>query len=76
MSTARSRLGKQATKATNELHKISGIATDGRKKVHRVERNVERFIQKRPLKSVLVAAGVGLLVGGIWMRRRPRVPLT
>jgi ElaB/YqjD/DUF883 family membrane-anchored ribosome-binding protein len=41
----------------------------GRGKVHRAERAVEHFIQRCPLKSVLIAAGVGLVLGGFWFRR-------
>jgi len=41
----------------------------GRDKVHEVERTIEEYIRERPVKSVLIAAGVGLLFGRFWMRR-------
>jgi ElaB/YqjD/DUF883 family membrane-anchored ribosome-binding protein len=41
----------------------------GRDKVHGVESAFEQYIRERPLKSVLIAAGIGLLVGRFWMRR-------
>jgi ElaB/YqjD/DUF883 family membrane-anchored ribosome-binding protein len=41
----------------------------GRDKVHDVQRTVEQFIREKPVKSVLIAAGVGLLFGRFWMRR-------
>jgi len=41
----------------------------GRDKVEQVERTIEQFIRERPLKTVLIAAGVGLLIGRFWMRR-------
>jgi ElaB/YqjD/DUF883 family membrane-anchored ribosome-binding protein len=41
----------------------------GRAKVHQAESALEHFIQKRPLKSVLIAAGVGALFGSFWLRR-------
>jgi len=41
----------------------------GRDKVQQVERTIEQFIRERPLKTVLIAAGVGLLLGRFWMRR-------
>ena len=41
----------------------------GRGQAENVERTVERFIRARPLGSVLIAAGVGLLFGRFWMRR-------
>ena len=40
----------------------------GRDKVHYTERSVDQFIREQPLKSVLIAAGVGLLLGRFWMR--------
>ena len=40
-----------------------------RERVHRADRDVEQFIRDRPLKSILIAAGVGLLLGAFWMRR-------
>ena len=41
----------------------------GREKVFGVQRTVEQFICEQPVKSVLIAAGVGLLFGRFWMRR-------
>jgi ElaB/YqjD/DUF883 family membrane-anchored ribosome-binding protein len=34
-----------------------------------VEHSFEQFIRQQPLKSLLIAAGVGMLLGGFWMRR-------
>ena len=42
---------------------------EGREKVHQVERTFEQFIRDQPLKSILIAAGVGLVLGRFWMRR-------
>ena len=41
----------------------------GRDNVHGVLCNFEQYVRERPLKSVLIAAGVGLLFGRFWMRR-------
>jgi ElaB/YqjD/DUF883 family membrane-anchored ribosome-binding protein len=41
----------------------------GRDKAHQVERTLAQFILDQPLKSILIAAGVGLLLGRFWMRR-------
>jgi ElaB/YqjD/DUF883 family membrane-anchored ribosome-binding protein len=41
----------------------------GRGKAHDAVCHAEKCISDRPLRSVLVAAGVGLLLGVIWMRR-------
>ena len=47
----------------------SSYCEDKRDKVQQVERSVEQFIRQQPLKSILIAAGVGMLLGGLWMRR-------
>ena len=41
----------------------------GRGKVHQAESAIEHFIQKRPLKAVLIAAGAGVVLAGYWLRR-------
>ena len=41
----------------------------GLDKVHEVERSVESYICKQPVKSVLIAAAAGLIVGRFLMRR-------
>ena len=40
-----------------------------REEVHQVERGFEQFIREQPIKSILIAAGVGLVLGRFWMRR-------
>jgi ElaB/YqjD/DUF883 family membrane-anchored ribosome-binding protein len=40
----------------------------GRKAVRHWEEGVERYIQEKPLRSLLIAAGVGWLIGAIWRR--------
>ena len=42
---------------------------EGRDTVQQVERGFEQYIREQPLKSILIAAGVGLVLGGLWMRR-------
>jgi ElaB/YqjD/DUF883 family membrane-anchored ribosome-binding protein len=41
----------------------------GRGKVRGAACDVEQYVRDRPLKSVLIAAGAGLLFGRFWMRR-------
>ena len=41
----------------------------GRDKVHGVACACEQFVRERPLSSVLMAAGVGWLLGRFWKRR-------
>jgi ElaB/YqjD/DUF883 family membrane-anchored ribosome-binding protein len=40
-----------------------------RDKVHGTLCDFEQYIREQPVKSVLIAAGVGLLFGRFWMRR-------
>jgi ElaB/YqjD/DUF883 family membrane-anchored ribosome-binding protein len=47
----------------------SEYCAEGRDKVQQAEHSVEQFIRQRPFKSILIAAGVGVLLGGLWMRR-------
>jgi len=42
---------------------------EGRGKMRRAERGVVRFIQERPLRSTLIALGVGFVFAGVWFRR-------
>ena len=41
----------------------------GRDKVHGVACACEQFLRARPLSSVLMAAGIGWLLGRFWKRR-------
>jgi len=47
----------------------SGYYEGGRETVQQVERGFEQFVRQQPLKSILIAAGIGMLLGGLWMRR-------
>jgi len=40
----------------------------GRDKVHDVVCTFEQFVRQQPFKSVLIAAGVGWLLGRFWRR--------
>jgi ElaB/YqjD/DUF883 family membrane-anchored ribosome-binding protein len=42
---------------------------EGQERVHQAERTFEQLIGTHPVKSLLIAAGVGLLLGRLWMRR-------
>ena len=44
-------------------------AREGRDKVQQVERSFAQYVREQPLKSILIAAGVGWVVGRFWMRR-------
>ena len=57
-------------------HKLDEIATDaqelygrGRERAVEWKDNVSQYVQDRPMKSVLIAAGVGLALGALLTRR-------
>lgn len=49
--------------------KASEYCEQGRNQVHGVACACEQFLRKRPLRSVLIAAGIGWLLGRFWKRR-------
>lgn len=59
--------------AQETLGQVRDNATEyyrqGRDKVHGVASTFEQYVRERPVKSVLIAAGIGLLFGRFWMRR-------
>ena len=59
--------------AQEKLREVRENATEyyqqGRDNVHGVLCNFEQYVRERPVKSVLIAAGIGLLFGRFWMRR-------
>jgi ElaB/YqjD/DUF883 family membrane-anchored ribosome-binding protein len=59
--------------AQEKLGQVRENATEyyeqGRDNVHGVLCNFEQYVRARPVKSVLIAAGIGLLFGRFWMRR-------
>src|SRR5438045_231972 len=66
-------LGGQARDAANEKYnqlrdQASQYYTQGREAAQEWEQNLEGYIQEQPMKAVLIAAGVGLLLGLLWKR--------
>ena len=49
--------------------KAAEYCEQGRDKVHGVACACEQFLRERPLRSVLMAAGIGWLLGCFWKRR-------
>jgi len=67
-------LGRLATGAAREkLDEARGVATEyyehGRKKAGEYETQVVDYVRTKPLKSILIAAGVGALLGILISRR-------
>ena len=59
--------------AQEKLGQVRENATEyyehGRDKVHGVASTFEQYVRQQPIKSVLIAAGIGLLFGHFWKRR-------
>ena len=66
-------LGSQVRdQAKEKYNQLSDQARDyydqGRQKAQEWEQGLESYIQEKPLQSVLIAAGVGVLLGLLWKR--------
>ena len=42
---------------------------EGRTRIRDAAENVQSRVQDQPLKSLLIAAGIGFFLGALWMRR-------
>ena len=49
--------------------KASVYYEQGQERIHGVACACEQFVRERPLRSVLMAAGIGWLLGRFWIRR-------
>ncbi len=58
--------------ATDKYNQVRDRATDaynqGRDTAEQWEQSLETYVQEKPLQAVLLAAGVGLLLGLLWKR--------
>lgn len=52
----------------NYRQQANEYISEGRETAREWERSLETFVQEKPLQAVLVAAGVGMLLGLIWKR--------
>lgn len=59
-----------ATQKYNEIKDQASIYyNEGRERAAEFEKSLESYVQEKPLKSVLIAAGIGLVLGMVWKRR-------
>jgi ElaB/YqjD/DUF883 family membrane-anchored ribosome-binding protein len=59
----------QAREKYNELSdQAQQYYEQGRRKAEEIEKGLEAYIQEKPLQAVLIAAGVGVLLGLLWKR--------
>jgi len=66
-------LGGQVREAARDKYdQLSGEARafydQGRDKAHEWEAGIESYVREKPVQALLVAAGVGLLLGALWKR--------
>lgn len=62
--------GVLATDAVNLVQKNASQYYDqGLKQAKKFEKSVEGRIQSHPLQSLMIVAGVGLVLGALWNRR-------
>lgn len=64
--------GQVRTAATEQYDHLREQATDyyeqGRARAEQFEHNLEQYVQEKPIQSLLIAAGVGVLLGVLWKR--------
>jgi ElaB/YqjD/DUF883 family membrane-anchored ribosome-binding protein len=58
------------TRARDLGETATGYLKESRKKARSLEQSLERQIEQRPMTAILTAAGLGLLVGIFFARRR------
>lgn len=66
-------LGSQVRdQATQQYDQLRSQATDyydqGRQRAMEMEQNLEQYVQEKPIQALLMAAGVGMLLGILWKR--------
>ena len=66
-------LGGQVREAASEqYHNLRQQASEyyeqGRQRAQEWEQGLEQYVQEKPIQSLLIAAGVGMLLGILWRR--------
>ena len=66
-------LGNQVRDAATEKYnqfseQAKGYYSQGREAAQEFEQTLESYVQEKPIQSILIAAGVGLLLGVLWKR--------
>ena len=64
--------GQVRDTATQQYEQLRQQAGDyyeqGRQRAMEMEQSLEQYVQEKPIQSLLIAAGVGMLLGMIWKR--------
>jgi ElaB/YqjD/DUF883 family membrane-anchored ribosome-binding protein len=53
----------------NVRDRAAGYVEAGREKAREMEEGVESYVQENPIHAILIAAGIGMLIGLLWRRR-------
>jgi ElaB/YqjD/DUF883 family membrane-anchored ribosome-binding protein len=66
-------IGSQARDAANEKfndlkQQANEYYDQGRERAQEWEKTLEDYVQEKPIQSILIAAGVGLVLGVLWKR--------
>ena len=67
-------MGGQVGKAAREQYedlrsKASDYVEQGKEKAQEWEEGVEEYIKAKPVQALLIAAGIGVILGLLWRRR-------
>jgi ElaB/YqjD/DUF883 family membrane-anchored ribosome-binding protein len=69
---AASMAGNIRDAATEQYEHLRDTASEyydqGRRKAQEWQQGLEEYVQEQPIKSLLIAAGVGMLLGILWKR--------
>ncbi len=64
--------GQVKEAATEQYENLRSQATDyyeqSRERAQEWEQSLESYVQEKPIQSILIAAGVGMLLGILWKR--------
>ncbi len=64
--------GQVRDAATQQYGQLRDQATDyyeqGRQRATEMEQSLEQYVHEKPIQSLLIAAGVGMLLGVLWKR--------
>jgi ElaB/YqjD/DUF883 family membrane-anchored ribosome-binding protein len=66
-------MGSQVRDAASEKYgqlrdQASDYYQQGRERAQEWEQSLEQYVQEKPIQSILIAAGVGMLLGILWKR--------
>ena len=64
-----SQVKEQASQAYGQLRdQAADYYEQGRQRAQEWEQGLEDYVQQKPIQSLLIAAGVGMLLGMLWRR--------